>query len=63
MFGEPGTEMDRSEREGITTSEAFLAFSEWPRRRGFSETQILSRHKRADTTYLIDSPLRDVTSL
>ena len=37
MFGEPGTDMDRSEREGITTSEAFLAVSEWPRRRGFSE--------------------------
>jgi hypothetical protein len=46
MFGEPGTEMDRSEREGITTSEAFLAVSEWPRRRVFSETRRALAHRR-----------------
>jgi hypothetical protein len=46
MFGEPGTDMDRSEREGITTSEAFLAVSEWPRRRVFSETRRALAHRR-----------------
>ena len=68
MFGEPGTDMERLEREGIITMPTLPRKLSWRSASGREEGASRKLRYSVGTkervpTYLIDSPVRDVTSL